>query len=188
MRAFVAIPLTAEVRDRVDLLQREWRTELPSARWVRPESVHLTLRFLGETSDGKADALARRLEKGLGDTRPFGLRFRGVGCFPSPRRARVVWVGLDEPPPPLFAAQKVVERAARATGFPEEARPFRAHLTIARIQGAAPNLPGLVEAAAGRPLGEMIAAEIVLFESRLLPSGARHEPRARISLGPCPRG
>ena len=120
MRLFLAIELPQEVKDRIDELQSELRPRLSSARWVPPSNVHVTLRFLGETSAAVAHRLGERFERELMSQAPFVLKFRGAGAFPSSARPRVLWVGIDEAPQALFRLQSLVEEAARAEGFPRE--------------------------------------------------------------------
>ncbi len=182
MRLFLAIELPQEVKDRIDELQSELRPRLSSARWVPPSNVHVTLRFLGETSAAVADRLGERLEREPMRQAPFVLKFRGVGAFPSSARPRVLWVGIHEAPEALFRLQSLVEEAARAEGFPRETRSFEPHLTIARFRHPDPALASLLSTMGEPSLGQMTASELVCVESRLSPAGASHRALGRFEI------
>ena len=98
MRLFLAIELLQEVKDRINELRSELRPRLSFARWVSPSNVHVTLRFLGETSATVADHLGERVKGELMSQARFVLKFRGLGAFTSSARPRVLWVGIDEAP------------------------------------------------------------------------------------------
>jgi 2'-5' RNA ligase len=119
----------------------EERRSLPPARWVHPDNLHLTLTFLGPVEDAALPALGAALEAAFAAHPPLTLRLAGAGCFPPPapagrrRPARVAWVGIEveEGAERLRAVQAAVDGAARSVvGLPEEARPWSAHLTLAR--------------------------------------------------------
>src|SRR5512133_3848934 len=103
VRAFIAIPLTEGVKQRLFELQRELRPQVQGeARWVRPESTHLTLRFLGDVPEDSLEKIGA-VVLSVNDSRaPFALRLRGVGAFPTAARPRVLWIGLDDAQPLLL--------------------------------------------------------------------------------------
>lgn len=127
MRLFVAIDLLYDIRQSVTDICRG----LPGVRWLPSEQLHLTLRFIGEADDAVHVAIRR----GLAEITcpPFPLSLHGVGCFPSLRRPRVLWVGLRGGEP-LTRLQREVERAVVAAGLPPEERPFSPHITLARLR------------------------------------------------------
>lgn len=127
MRLFVAIDLPDDIRQSVADICRG----LPGVRWLPPEQLHLTLRFIGEADDAVNAALRRGLAKIA--LPPFTLALNGADCFPSPRRPRVLWVGLNGGEP-LTQLQQEVEAAAVAAGLPPEERPFSPHITLARLR------------------------------------------------------
>jgi len=110
------------------------REALPRARWVDPGQMHLTLRFLGEVSEGRVDELAVAL--GLVDGAPCEVAVEGVGHFGRP--ARVLWAALA-PEAPLQALAQRVEAAVQAAGFPAAEHPFRPHVTLARLRSTPPH-------------------------------------------------
>lgn len=127
MRLFVAIDLPDDIRQSVAYTCRG----VPGIRWLPPDQLHLTLRFIGEADD----AVDAAIRSGLAAiTSPaFPLSLQGVGCFPSPRRPRVLWVGLSAGEP-LKVLQQKIEAATIAAGIPAEERPFSPHITLARLR------------------------------------------------------
>lgn len=177
VRAFVALELDGGLREAIGELQARLRPRLGGIRIVRPEGIHLTLRFLGATSPSQVDVLRRLLAAAAAVCPPADARAAGLGTFPERGSPRVLWLGL-EVPPPVLDLQRACERAARAAGFGREARPFQAHLTLGRWRDRAPR-PELPPA----DLGETRLDGLVVFRSDLRPDGAVYTPLARFALG-----
>lgn len=159
----------------------------PRARWDRPEKHHVTLCFLGEVGSGRVDALAAALRGALSPLAPFPARLTSAGAFPSPRRARVLWLGV-EGGEPLAQLQTAAEEACRPFAARlerrAEERAFHAHLTLARCD---PPWDGpAVErfaVALGDPAPEPFrVASVSLVESRLAPGGSRYRELASFPL------
>jgi len=148
-----------------------------SVRWVRPEALHVTLRFLGDIDPELVPRLEACVGADLRPLAPFALRLGGVGGFPNPRRPRVVTLGL-EPEEPLAELASAVERGVVAAGCEPESRPFRGHLTLGRARGRSARVTGAVTATPE----SFRVEEVVLFQSRLGPGGAKHTPLARFPL------
>ena len=138
LRTFVAIELPAEVRAAIAAAQAELRGALGdragSVRWVNPAGAHLTLKFLGDTPESAVPGVEAALRAALAGTAAFDLRTGALGCFPSGRAPRVLWLGLDGDLAPLTAARDAVEAAIAPLGWPTEARPFSPHLTLGRLR------------------------------------------------------
>lgn len=172
MRAFIAIDLAPEIKAVLRELVRALRATRADVRWVEPEGMHLTLKFLGEIDDARAGRVGEVLA-GTGRRHPaFPLRLEGTGAFPGDRAPRVFWAGVVAGPE-LGALHADLEGSLAAEGFEPEAREFRPHLTLGRVKG-----PGrLREAAAelekrrAETFGAMTARRIGLVESRLGPGG-----------------
>ncbi len=130
-RLFVAI----EIPDRVKEELAAIREELPGARWVRTDQMHLTLRFIGEVDDQTLSSVKEALSAVHGS--PFQMAVTGIGHFPPSRLPRVLWVGLQAEND-LFALQQEVEHAVQHAGVPGDSRPFAPHITIARLKGTPP--------------------------------------------------
>ena len=176
VRAFVALELDARLRQALGDLQLQLRPRLGAIRLVRPEGIHLTLRFLGKASPHQIELLRPRLAGAAAECPPAEARVAGLGTFPERGSPRVLWLGLDVPPA-VYDLQRACERAARAAGFEPEGRPFRAHLTLGRWRERAPR-PELPAVA----LSATRLKELSLFESDLRPDGAIYTPLARFRL------
>src|SRR3989304_8769979 len=135
MRVFLAVDLDSEVRGRLAELERELRPLARRARWVRPEGLHLTLRFFGEVSAEGVESLAASLSEAFAGLPAFALDFRGCGAFPARGDPRVLWVGVPKPSAALFELQSRAEAVARALGFAPEKRRFEPHPTVGPVPG-----------------------------------------------------
>ncbi len=141
MRAFVAVELPAALQAEIHAFGQTLAAAPDAAqlarqlRWTPAANLHLTLRFLGETTAAQHDALAAQLRALAATTRPFDLTLGGIGCFPNWRRASVLWLGLQEDAgsATLARMQRDVEALCVAAGFAPETRPFAPHLTLARV-------------------------------------------------------
>ena len=163
----------------------------PRVRWVRPEAMHLTLRFLGETPGDRAPAIERALAATAAASAPIDLRLGALGTFGG-RRPRVVWVGLEGDLAALDACAAMLNRSLAAEGFPDDPRPLRPHLTLARLSGRAgrdahTRLLSLVAAAAApssQPAEAGFRVEALeLIRSELRPDGPRYTTLLTTALG-----
>ena len=180
-RAFVAVVPPPAVLDAVEPVAERVCGHLHDARCTPRPQWHLTLQFLGNRVD--LDAVAGAL--GSLVHAPFGVRLAGLGAFPNPRRARVVWVGVGEGRAELEALAGAVEAVLAPTGFVAEERAHQPHLTLARLRTPAPVVE-IVEAG-GAPGGGAIGpawgvGEVVLFESVTRREGAEHRPVVAVPL------
>jgi 2'-5' RNA ligase len=177
VRAFLAVPLDDAVRARVEALLERLRGSTPRVRWTRPESLHLTLRFLGAATGEQLSRLVPEVRRAAAACPPGTVPVSGLGFFPERGAPRVMWLGL-RPPEPLVRMQAELEQAAQQAGFEPESRPWRPHLTLGRFaeRGRRPAIP--VE-----DLGAAALREVVLFRSDLAPGGAVHTPLERFPLG-----
>jgi 2'-5' RNA ligase len=132
LRLFVAIDLPEDVRELVDRGVAPIRERYPRARWVPVRNQHVTLKFLGTTWPRLLDRVLAAVGDVAGRHRPFETRVAGLGAFPSPRRARVLWAGLEDPAGRLAEIAASLD-AELASDFPPEKRPFAPHLTVARF-------------------------------------------------------
>ncbi len=176
-RLFVAVELDGHVREALDQLQHELqRHGLRGLRWVRPEGIHLTLKFLGETPRDKVPVIVQALSGSTGGVKPHALALGKLGTFSSRSAPRVLWVDLEGDLGPLERLQQQVEGALVPLGYPPEGRRFSPHLTLARIR------PEEARSVAG-PLAQAVAAvaspnarievkELSLMLSKLGPGGA----------------
>jgi len=133
LRLFIALTPPPEVQRTVWEAFRSLRARELPVKWVSPDGVHLTLKFLGEVGDERRDELVTALGAAAAGMRPVPLAVRGAGVFPDAERPRVFWAGV-EPDPALELLAHSVERGFDALGFPTEGRPFRPHLTVGRAR------------------------------------------------------
>jgi 2'-5' RNA ligase len=143
-------------------------------RWVRPEGIHLTLKFFGDISENDVANIAAVVEKAAAGAAPFTLSIGGAGVFPDPRRPRVLWLGMNGDVPRLLIFQKELERSLQLIGFAPEERPFRPHLTLGRIRSpkGLTGLARVLETGEEYAAGSFLASGIGLFRSELTPRGA----------------
>lgn len=179
-RLFVAILLPSAIRADLTRATAGLRA-LEGVRPVRTEQLHLTLRFIGEVNRGLEAPLAREIGAATAELPGFPVRLRAAGVFPSHRRARVLWVGVEEAPA-LAALQRSVEEAVVRVGVAPDPRPFRPHVTVGRIRRPPPPV-GLVGAVARVRLEATVdVRRVSLMRSELLSRGARHTEVAACPL------
>ncbi len=175
MRAFLAIPLPRRLTEALAEVGRG----VPGLRAQKPETLHLTIRFLGDIDDPEPVAAAAAEAAGSHD--PFELELKGTGVFPPAGRARVFWVGLGDGEREAGNLAQDVERLLSGAGFPAERRPWRGHVTLGRFKRPQRVDPALLDPF--RVFGRARAESLVLFQSTLTPQGALHEPVRELSLG-----
>jgi len=174
-RCFVALPMSEEVLASVGELLMRLKGAGADVRWVKPEALHLTLKFLGEIAAGRVDVVKKVLREVAAVHPRFTMKVAGVGGFPALRNPRVVWAGISTGME-LGLLQSDVEARLAAEGFEREDRPFRAHLTLGRIRSRK-NMEGalnILEGASDTVFGAVEVNQILLMESRLKPGGAEH--------------
>ncbi len=137
IRAFVAIELPGEARSKLAEIQTKLKAAKFNAKWVAPESIHLTLKFLGGVTQGTADSVVEVMKEAAIIAQPFQLEVSGLGVFPNARRVQIIWAGLTGEVDKLLDLQKEIDSGLSRLGFAPEARPFTAHLTIARMRDEA---------------------------------------------------
>ncbi len=185
MRLFVAVELSEQARAEVAALQAELRRSGADVKWVEPENLHLTLKFLGETAEEKVAALTGALRQAAAEARPFSISMEGLGAFPQNQHPRVLWTGIKEGRQPLEELAAGVEEACSRLGFPSGERPFSAHLTIGRVRspaGLGPLVQRLRETRFG-PSDRVEVRRAVLFRSVLSPQGPVYRALAELPLG-----
>lgn len=187
IRAFIAIELSPEIRQQLgQLIQKFKALRVQAVRWVAVENIHLTLKFLGVTNRVDLDKLSKILISRSAGFSPFTFQVGGMGAFPSNRKPRVVWVGLQTSSA-LLELQSAIEDAATQIGIPTEERGFAPHLTLGRVRSdASPadiqTLSSALTSMQAGDLGSMTAASFTLFQSDLRPQGVLYTPLAHFPL------
>ena len=185
IRSFIAIEVPQPLLARMGELQRELRRMEAGVNWVRPEGMHLTLKFLGSISAEEVEKIARAIAPVVAAWKSFELRIHGLGCFPSSRNPRVIWVGIDRGGGEASSLQKVIEDKAAEVGFPPEGRPFKPHLTLGRVRtpiGRSSFIQAM-EKHKEVEIGTFQAREVYLFKSELKPSGAVYTKLQTFPMG-----
>ncbi len=180
LRLFVAVSLPEDVRDALARFQEELRGRgLSGPRWVRPEGIHFTLKFLGETPAAKVAAINEALAGAIRERRRLRLALGTTGTYGGRRGPRVLWLDITGDVERLREVQRAVEAALVDVGFPPEERAFSPHLTLARFRQ--PPQPGIAERVSQAlesvtpPQAEFEVWEVVLMRSTLQPGGAVYE-------------
>src|ERR1035437_7506685 len=186
MRIFIGIDLDPEVRARIARFVEGVQGFAPDARWVRPESLHITLKFIGEQPPERVEAISQRLRRVEGSE--LEIRSGGYGFFPTAHDPRVFWIGIQAGPQLAEMAEKI-DMAVADLGIPREDRPFSPHLTLARAGGRSGSpkwrkgdRPNAAFAVLEKRLGAMgeldfgtiTAREFILFQSQLSPKGSKY--------------
>jgi 2'-5' RNA ligase len=189
IRTFIAIELDESIKDGLTQLQErlQGQASRDSVRWVRPEGIHLTLKFLGDVPADQIGEISRALQKSCQGFAPFSLSCGGLGCFPNLKHPNVVWVGIHEETGTLAQLQQAIEENVAPLGYPTEKRKFSPHLTLGRVQkrvgsGDLRRLGELVGASETGTWGQMEVRSVNLMRSDLRPSGAVYTRLAEVEL------
>jgi len=182
VRSFLAVPVTDDLRRGMSRLQRELTTGLPDARWVKPATIHLTLRFFGDLPEETLEKIGEVMLSVGRLCAPFQAEAAGVGAFPSPARPRVIWLGVRDGDT-LTALHAAVDEGLRHIGFPGEDRAFSPHLTLGRCRQRIAAAQSFLERFRDFTCGPLPVDRMVLYESRLEPGGAVHLPLKTVNLG-----
>ena len=194
MRLFIALDIDDAIRERIARFMEGVRNFATDALWVKEESLHVTLKFIGEQPDDKLEEIKDALTTVTGQT--ADITFRGYGFFPTPKSARVFWIGMESGAQ-LSALAAAIDEKTAALGIPKEERKFSPHLTLSRASGRSgaprrqnddrPNsvFARLQEKLSKLPMpefGRMTAREFFLYQSQLSPKGSKYTKLARFNL------
>ncbi len=193
VRTFVAIELPPEVRSRAcQLIEHLRRSSEANVRWVTPDQLHWTLKFLGDVDLLEIPEICRRLSKAVAPLAPFDVEAHGAGAFPDALRPRTVWIGIREGLESMIALHRTVEDVLADLGFRQEQRRFRPHITLGRVRnGAAGSQEEFAERLkeyADFTAGIGSVFEVAVFSSQPGPKGPIYEPLGHAELAPRPRG
>lgn len=187
IRSFIAVELPDEVKLALTKLQDRLKSgSRTPAKWVDPSSIHLTLKFLGNISEGMVGRLMAALSEAARGTAPLHLELKGLGAFPNPKNVRVVWVGTTGDVDKLIRLQQAVESGLKPLGFNPEPRPFTPHLTLARLReeatpAARQQLGQLITTTGFETTGFLVDA-IHLMRSQLTREGAIYSRLGSVPL------
>ena len=188
IRSFIAIELPEEVREGLARLRNAMkRDEHKFVKWVSPDGIHLTLKFLGNIPSKRVTEITEAIEEVTQEISPFHLEISGLGAFPSLKQTRVFWVGIVGEVDKLLKLQRNVDSALAVLGFAKEERPFVPHLTLARLRpGASPlerrNFGELVGSTIFEDKYPIEVEAVSLMRSQLTPTGAVYTRLSAVGL------
>jgi len=189
VRSFIAIELPEEAKIGLGKLRNELeRTEYTFVKWVNPEGIHLTLKFLGNIPFKQVAEISEAMEGATQGISPFYLEISGLGAFPNLKQPRVLWVGISGELDKLLGLQRNIDSALSPLGFTKEERPFVPHLTLARIRETASHgerraFGELVVSTSFEDKYHIAADAINLMRSQLTPAGAIYTRLSLVGLG-----
>lgn len=176
VRAFIAVDIGDEIRDRLDELQRRLRKVHANVRWVKPQTIHLTLAFLGDVPVEQVDAIRKTLDQACAGHPAFELEAAGTGFFGKPGYPRVVWAGISDCPL-LLKLQGRIAQGLHDAGIEFDNKPFSPHLTLGRVKGIDHHTGPLLEKIGKyreAELGTTRIDRVELIQSELTPRGAEY--------------
>lgn len=186
LRTFCAVELPDGLRSRVAERARRLRAEFSEARasWERPEKLHITLKFLGDIEPARVEDLSLAAARAVASVEPFDLTIEEPGAFPPHGQPRVLWLGIVDASGRLAFMHNALEAECAALNFPRESRPFKPHLTLARIRSpqGARELATAHRAIPFEPQRFKVS-ELIVMRSELSPGGSRYTPLSRHRLG-----
>jgi len=174
IRAFIAIELPEKVIASIGRIQESMRSHGFRVRWVRPQNIHLTLKFLGNIKAVETEMIKQAMLESAGGSAPISMAARGIGVFPGIKRPRVLWVGIGGQIGALIELQTALDEKLAAIGFSKEKRAFKGHLTMGRVKDKIDpkKLLGALKEFAGFETEPFVADRMILFKSDLKPTGA----------------
>ena len=178
IRTFIAIALPDAVKASIGSAVAALRERNGGVRWVKPEGLHITLKFLGDIPEETVAPLSADLDGAAVASRLMNLSLAGFGAFPGVKRPRVVWIGLDGDVAELVTLARSIDRMCTKYGIAQERRPFSGHITLGRLK-----TPSVVDLGIGSITGMFMASEVLLYRSVLSPGGAQYTVLHRSSLG-----
>ena len=186
VRTFVAVEAGEAVRRRAAELIDALRPVASTVKWVDPQQLHMTLKFLGDVPLRRTAAVCEAVAAAVASRPCFSLGVRGLGAFPHVRRPSTLWLGADPGDGQIVALQAAVEAALAELGFRPEGRSFSPHLTLGRVRRGGPTPPALLERLGEQEAfdaGVIEVRETVVLASQLTPTGPVYTPMGRLPLG-----
>ena len=184
VRAFLALDIPAAVRDALADVQRQLDAPDANIRWVAPENLHVTLKFLGDVADEQVAEVLAAAEQVAGDAAPIPFDVRGVRLVPPRGRVRMVWAEIDDKAAGIARLHGQIEPALAALGFQPDTRDFKPHITLGRIKSVRDHdaLRRSAQPYTDEDFGPALAEDLVTCSSRLTPRGPIYTPLAKAPL------
>lgn len=185
-RTFIAVPLDPHLAEVVAAVEQRLESAGARLRWVKPNNLHFTLRFLGHISAAQLVRVRTAVREAAAGFPAFTIRLQGVGAFPSERRPQVIWIGVAQGQERFGDLAAALDDRLARQRFPKEPRRFEAHLTLARVKepGLWGSLGPLLAPLRAVDVGEQVVRSLIVMESQLRPSGALYTPVEEVPLLP----
>jgi 2'-5' RNA ligase len=186
VRTFVAVEIDDSVLAHAARLIGAFRAVPADVKWVDPQNMHLTVKFLGDVDVREVHQVCQAVQKAVADLAPFELELHGTGAFPNLTRPRTIWLGVRAGAEAMTELNRRVEAELGTLGYPREGRAFTAHLTLGRVRGGGEELADLgrlVAQHADEPIGATGVDRLVIFSSQLARTGPVYEPLGHADLG-----
>ena len=180
MRAFIAIELSPDLRKRLAFLEEQLKSSGADVKWVKPDHIHLTLKFLGEIDEKQLGEITKIIQETADKNKRFLIRLASPGAFPNINSPRVIWIEIDKGDLETKEIAKILEKKTAKVGIPQESRPFSSHITLGRVRSGknceklVKNLENLASNST-QDSPEFLATKITLFKSTLTPGGPIYE-------------
>jgi len=184
LRTFIAIELPEKIVSAISKVQEGIRSYGFKIRWVRPENIHLTLKFLGNIKEDDTKKVGNTIFESVKGYKPISLKAKGIGVFPGIKKPRVIWTGISDQLNLLTELQKTLDEKLEEIGFPKEKRPFRGHLTLGRAKAKIDpkRLSDALKEFAKFESESFSADRVILYKSELRPKGAVYTKLANLLL------
>ncbi|MEN6405008.1 MAG: RNA 2',3'-cyclic phosphodiesterase [Thermoguttaceae bacterium] len=186
LRTFVAVEIGGAIRSRAASLISLLDGSSAEVKWVSPEQLHWTLKFLGEVHQRELSRVCQAVARGVAGLSPFELEVRGAGAFPTVARPRTVWLGAGEGADAMVVLHDRIEAELAKLGYREEHRRFQPHLTLGRVRGEGPGILELgtqLQQYAAFDAGQMTVQKTTVFSSTLTADGPVYEVLGTVPLG-----
>ena len=187
MRAFIAIELSQEIKSTLSILQQSLQKTKADVKWVEPQNIHLTLKFLGDINEAQLNQISGILDEAAKLNPAYSIRISELGAFPEIENPRVIWAGVDHGDSQTKQINRILEKRLSSIGIPKEKNEFSAHITIGRVRSGknriklSGELKRLNVGFTGKEL-QMQVSKILLFESKLSPKGPAYAPLKEANL------
>jgi len=184
IRTFIAIEIPEPIKLSIAKIQEELIRENAHITWVKPQNIHITLKFLGEIEESLVDNLSTVLTAVTHQTQPFAVEIQRIGAFPNLKRPKVIWIGAKSENNAMENLALTIEDKVSRLGFEIENRPFKAHLTLGRVKDMS-GIDGVMKKLDDNKnfhAGKYTPTEIIIMKSDLTPTGAIYTPLNRIKI------
>lgn len=184
IRTFIAVEIPSVIKEKISELQEKLKKDQARVSWVKPNNIHITLKFLGNVDESKITDIERAIENAVNQIKPFSTEVVSVGVFPNYKKPRVIWIAAKSEKDLLKLLAQQIDNELHKLGFEKESRSFEPHLTIGRVKmhGGIRGIIRKLEQNVDFNAGIFTVKEIIVMRSDLKPTGAVYTPLKRIII------